>query len=161
MLAGLVFCEMLSQYPQAAFQGSPRVAGGVSFATQTLRVHLLGLDFWDFPDFFGFCRFARGRSGDFPDSSLFLFLGLLIIEHLQGTVPKGSATQSGPFPEKVGNPPGLEPPRFSFSQHSNYDCGPRAQSPPFFAQKWGPCCRLFREGASEPCQAGQAGVQHG
>ena len=27
-LAGLVFCEMLSQYPQSAFQGSPRVAGG-------------------------------------------------------------------------------------------------------------------------------------
>ena len=30
MLAGLVLCEMLSQYPQSAFQGSPRVAGGVS-----------------------------------------------------------------------------------------------------------------------------------
>ena len=28
VLAGLVFCEMLSQYPQSAFQGSPRVAGG-------------------------------------------------------------------------------------------------------------------------------------
>ena len=28
MLAGLVFCEMLSQYTQSAFQGSPRVAGG-------------------------------------------------------------------------------------------------------------------------------------
>ena len=32
MLAGLVFCEMLSQYPQSAFQGSPRVAGGGSAA---------------------------------------------------------------------------------------------------------------------------------
>ena len=28
VLAGLVFCEMLSQYSQSAFQGSPRVAGG-------------------------------------------------------------------------------------------------------------------------------------
>ena len=46
MLAGLVVCEMLSQYPQSASQGSPRVAGGgqQEFATQTLRVHLLGLD---------------------------------------------------------------------------------------------------------------------
>ena len=26
MLAGLVFCEMLSQYPRSAFQGSPRSA---------------------------------------------------------------------------------------------------------------------------------------
>ena len=46
VLAGLVFCEMLSQYPQSAFQGEP--GGGVSnivqFGTQTLRVHLLGLD---------------------------------------------------------------------------------------------------------------------
>ena len=30
VLAGLVFREMLSQYPQSACQGSPRVAGGVS-----------------------------------------------------------------------------------------------------------------------------------
>ena len=28
MLAGLVFGEMLSQHPQSAFQGFPRVAGG-------------------------------------------------------------------------------------------------------------------------------------
>ena len=32
MLAGLAFCEMLSQYPQSAFQGSLRVAGGGSAA---------------------------------------------------------------------------------------------------------------------------------
>ena len=46
VLAGLVFCEMLSQCPQSAFQGSPRVAGGgqQQFATQTLRVHLLGIE---------------------------------------------------------------------------------------------------------------------
>ena len=31
---------------------------------------------------------------------------------------KGSATQSGPFPKKVGNPPVWTPPRFSFSQIS-------------------------------------------
>ena len=45
MLAGLAFCEMLSQYPQSAFQGSGS-PGGVQqqFATQNLRVHLLGLE---------------------------------------------------------------------------------------------------------------------
>ena len=46
VLAGLAFCEMQSQYPQSAFQGfsarSP--AGQQQFATQTLCVHLLGLD---------------------------------------------------------------------------------------------------------------------
>ena len=46
MLAGLAFCEILSQYPQSAFQGSAGVtrAGQQQFATHTLRVHLLGLD---------------------------------------------------------------------------------------------------------------------
>ena len=40
MLAGLVFCEVLSQYLQSAFQGSPKVSRGdqQQFATQTLRV---------------------------------------------------------------------------------------------------------------------------
>ena len=46
MLAGLAFCEMRSQYPQRVFQGfSEGLRGGhQQFATQTLRVHLLGLD---------------------------------------------------------------------------------------------------------------------
>ena len=63
MLAGLVFREMLCQYPQSAFQGSPRVAGGdqQQFATQTLRVHLLGLEF----------RFLQSRS----DGSGFWLMG--------------------------------------------------------------------------------------
>ena len=46
MLAGLAFCEMLSQYPQLAFHGVLRgsLGGQQQFVTQTLRVHLLGLD---------------------------------------------------------------------------------------------------------------------
>ena len=51
-----------------------------------------------FPIFPGFSRFARGWSGDFPDSPLFSFSAYR--EHLKGTVPKGSAAQSGPFPKK-------------------------------------------------------------
>ena len=48
VLAAWAFCEMLSQYPQSASQGC---SGGVAgkgqqeFATQTLRVHLLGIDY--------------------------------------------------------------------------------------------------------------------
>ena len=48
MLAGLAFCEMLSQYPRSAFRGSAgvtRLRGGQQqLATQMLRVHLLGID---------------------------------------------------------------------------------------------------------------------
>ena len=66
--------------------------------------------FGTFPIFLGFSWFARGWSGEFPDLSFSSFSAYQ--EHLRGTVPKGSATQSGPFPKKVGNtrvwkPPGL------------------------------------------------------
>ena len=46
VLAGLAFCEMLSQYPQSAFKHSLASPGGgqQQFAAQTLRVHLLGLE---------------------------------------------------------------------------------------------------------------------
>ena len=71
----------------------------------------LGLSrfFWDFPDLLGdgpgifpICPFPLSR----PIKSTYEE------QHLRGTVPKGSATQSGPFPKKVGNtrvwkPPGL------------------------------------------------------
>ena len=51
MLAGLAFCETPSQYLQSAFQG---LSGGPErgqqqSATQTLRVHLLGIDNEDLP----------------------------------------------------------------------------------------------------------------
>ena len=71
--------------------------------------------FSDFPDFSGIFPICAGMVRGFSRFVLFLFLSLLI-EHLRGTVPKGSATQSEPFPEKSGKHPGLETPRFSFSQ---------------------------------------------
>ena len=79
-----------------------------------------GFPIWTCPSFLsffvllglsrGFSRFVRGLSGDFPDWSVSSFSAYY--QHLRGTVPKGSATQSGPFPKKVGNtrvwkPPGL------------------------------------------------------
>ena len=47
MLAWLAFCEMLSQYPQSAFRRFRGVTRGgqQQFATQTLRVHLLGIEY--------------------------------------------------------------------------------------------------------------------
>ena len=46
VLAGLPFCEMLSHYPQSTFQGVlwGLPGGQQQSATQTLRVHLLGLE---------------------------------------------------------------------------------------------------------------------
>ena len=46
MLAGLACCEMLPQYSRSAFQGlcGGHQRGQQQFATQTLRVHLLGID---------------------------------------------------------------------------------------------------------------------
>ena len=58
VLAGLAFCEMLSQYAQSAFQGLSGVGGQQQFATQTLRVHLVGIDLSFAVDFFS-CFFPR------------------------------------------------------------------------------------------------------
>ena len=56
----------------------------------------------------GFSRFVRGLSGDFPNWSFSSFSAYY--QHLRGTVPKGSATQSGPFLKKVGNTRVWKPP---------------------------------------------------
>ena len=58
--------------------------------------------FWYFRDFCGIFSICSGMVRGFS--------------RLRGTVPKGSATQSGPFPKKVGNtrvwkPPGLASPK--------------------------------------------------
>ena len=63
----------------------------------------------------GFSRFARGWSGDFPDSSLFLFLGLLRAPTRNS--PERVRDTIWTFPEKSGKHPGLETPRFSFSKY--------------------------------------------
>ena len=79
--------------------------GGVSRSGLVLPF----LSFLGLPDFSGFSRFARGRSGDFPDSSLFLFLGLI---KRRGTVPKGPRHNLDLSRKKwetpgFGTPPGL------------------------------------------------------
>ena len=68
--------------------------------------------FWHFPDFSGIFPICPGTLQGSSRFVLFLFLGILYFTKstYKGTVPKGSATQSGPFPKKSGKPPGLEPP---------------------------------------------------
>ena len=61
--------------------------GGVSPIWTFLSFFVL---FGTFPIFPGFSRFARGWSGDFPDSSLFSLSAY--VEHLQGT---GRGARSG------------------------------------------------------------------
>ena len=70
--------------------------------------------FSDFPDFSGIFPICAGMVRGFSRFVLFLFLGLL-----------GAPTRNSPervrdtiwtFPEKSGKHPGLETPRFSFSQ---------------------------------------------
>ena len=95
--------------PKPLFQGL--LNGGVSrsgLVLPFLSLFVLFCPFGTFPDFPGFSRLVRGLSGDFPDWSFSSFSAYQ--QHLQGTVPEGSATQSGPFPKKVGNPGFGKPP---------------------------------------------------
>ena len=69
--------------------------------------------FGTFPIFPGFSRFARGRSGDFPDSCLFSFSAYWAPTR---NSPERVRDTIWTFPEKSGKPPGLETPLFSFSQ---------------------------------------------
>ena len=61
--------------------------------------------FWDFPDFCGIFPICPGIVPICPFP-----LSRPINTQLRGTVPKGSATQSGPFTKKMGNPPVWKPP---------------------------------------------------
>ena len=96
----------------------------------------LVLPFLSFLSFFGLSRFFW----DLPDlrrdgPGIFLIcpfpLSQPFKEHLRGTVPKGSATQSGPFPKKVGNtrvwnPPGLASLKMWFMYRSFRRLGPQS-----------------------------------
>ena len=108
---------------QTSFQGPPNGGvsnGGVSQSGLVLPFLsffvLLGLSR-------GFSRFVRALSGDFPDWSFSSFSAYY--QHLRGTVPKGSATQSGPFPKKVGNTRVWKPPGLASLNHCQQGTSPR------------------------------------
>ena len=71
---------------------------------------------WDFPDFFGIFPICSGMVRGFSRFVLFLFLGLLRAP--TRNTPERVRDTIWTFPEKSGKHPGLETPRFSFSQNS-------------------------------------------
>ena len=70
--------------------------------------------FWDFPDFSGIFPICSGMVRGFSRFVLFLFLGLLRAP--TNNSPERVRDTICTFPEKSGKHPGLETPRFSFSQ---------------------------------------------
>ena len=70
--------------------------------------------FWDFPDFSGIFPICSGMVRGFSRFALFLFLGLLRAPTRNS--PERVCDTIWTFPEKSGKHPGLETPRFSFSQ---------------------------------------------
>ena len=70
--------------------------------------------FWDFPDFSGIFPICSGMVWGFSRFVLFLFLGLLRAPTRNS--PERVRVTIWTFPEKSGKHPGLETPRFSFSQ---------------------------------------------
>ena len=70
--------------------------------------------FWDFPDFSGTFPICPGTLPGFSRFVLFLFLGLLRAPTRNS--PERVRDTIWTFPEKSGKRPGLETPRFSFSQ---------------------------------------------
>ena len=70
--------------------------------------------FWDFPDFSGIFPICSGMVRGFSRFVLFLFLGLLRAPTRNS--PERVRDTIWTFPEKSGKHPGLETPRFSFSQ---------------------------------------------
>ena len=72
------------------------------------------LSFWDFPDFSGIFPICSGMVRGFSRFVPFLFLGLLRAPTRNS--PERVRDTIWTFPEKSGKHPGLETPRFSFSQ---------------------------------------------
>ena len=83
--------------------------------------------FWDFPDFSGIFPICSRMARGFSRFVLFLFLGLLRAPTRNS--PERVRDTIWTFPEKSGKHPGLETPRFSFSQISLPHTGRASLSP--------------------------------
>ena len=112
----------LQGMPHQLSQGPPNGGvsnGGVSRSGLVLPFLSFFAFFGTFPIFPGFSRFARGWSEDFPRFGLFLFLSLLRAPTRNS--PERVRDTIWTFSEKSGKHPGLETPRFSFSQLSSFE----------------------------------------
>ena len=92
--------------PSHTIQGPPNGGvsnGGVSRSGLVLPFLSFFVLFGTFPIFLGFSRFARGWSGDFPDSPLFLCISLLRAPTRNS--PERVRDTIWTFPEKGGKPP--------------------------------------------------------
>ena len=81
-----------------------------------LDLSFLFCPFWDFPDFSGIFPICLGMVRGF--SRLVLFLSLSLLKAPTRNSPERVRDTIWTVPEKSGKPPGLETPRFSFSQGS-------------------------------------------
>ena len=93
--------------------------GGVSrsgLVLPFLSFFVLFSPFWDLPDFSGIFPICSGMVRGFSRFVPFLFLGLLRAPTRNS--PERVRDTIWTFPEKSGKHPGLETPRFSFSQIS-------------------------------------------
>ena len=88
--------------------------GRVSRSGLVLPFFVLFCPLWDFPDFSGIFPICSGMVRDFPDLSFSSFLGLLRAPTRNS--PERVRDTIWTVPEKSGKHPGLETPRFSFSQ---------------------------------------------
>ena len=95
-----------SNYSRAAKRGGFKRGGFPIWTCPSFFVPFCR--FWDFPDFSGISPICSGMVRGFSRFVPFLFLGL--VRARTRNSPERSATQSGSFPKKVGNPPVWKPP---------------------------------------------------
>ena len=112
------FCEQID-FPHKKYQEPLNGGvsnGGVSRSGLVLPFLVLFCPFWDFPDFSGIFPICSGRVRGFSRFVPFLFLGLLRAPTRNN--PERVRDKNWTFPKKSGKHPGLETPRFSFSESS-------------------------------------------
>ena len=106
-----------TQIHQSLCQGPPNGGvsnGGVSRSGLVLPFLSFFVPFWDFADFSGIFPICSAMVRGFSRFVLVHFLGLLRAPTRNS--PERVRDTIWTFPEKSGKPPGLETPRFSFSQ---------------------------------------------
>ena len=109
------FPEKLGKFQsRAAKRGGFKRGGFPIWTCPSFFVLFCCPPFWDFPDFSGIFPICSGMVRGFSRFVLFLFLSLLRAPTRNS--PERVRDTIWTFPEKNGKHPGLEPPRFSFSQ---------------------------------------------
>ena len=102
-------------FPKGGFKGRTGVFQTGGFPDLDLSfLFCLFCPFWDFPDFLGIFPICLGMVRGFSRFALFLLLGPLTAPTRNS--PERVRDTIWTFPKKSGKHPGLETPRFSFSQ---------------------------------------------